>query len=70
MSVHLNSFIVCSDVYFNKWIEFFENDLKKLFSVFTYHLKKYRISREIDELDYKSFCRLIYNKSSKRIPLY
>jgi hypothetical protein len=70
MSVHLNSFIIGSEVYFNKWVEFFEKDLKKLFSMFVYHLKKYRISREIDDVYYKSFCRLIYNKSSKRIPLY
>jgi hypothetical protein len=53
---------------YEEWYNFFEKDLEILFENLIYNLKSKNLLYK--EYDFKKFCKLIYNKSSKRIPLY
>jgi hypothetical protein len=54
--------------HYQKWREYYESHVKNLFNYLLYELDKNDIL--FKNYDFEVFCRLVYNKSSKRIPLY
>ena len=61
-------FITFTDDHYQKWLQYYEQHVKKLFNYLIYQLKTNDIL--FREYDFEAFCRVVYNKSSKRIPLY
>lgn len=57
-----------NDSHYQKWFQYYEQYIKNLFDHLHYQLKENDIL--FKEYDFDVFCRLVYNKSSKRIPLY
>jgi hypothetical protein len=56
---------IYNDCCYKKWYENYENDLRIMFYKMTELLKNKGILYK--EYEFSSFCRMIYNKSSKRI---
>ena len=54
--------------HYRKWREYYETHIKNLFDYLHYELEKNNIL--FRDYDFEVFCKLVYNKSSKRIPLY
>ena len=53
------------DYHYKKWYEKYEKDVRVMFNKMISLLESQRILYK--EYDFESFCRRIYNKSSKRI---
>lgn len=53
---------------YNNWLEHFQKDLENMYEYLIRNLEKNQIL--FKSYDFDDFCKLIYNKSSKRIPLY
>lgn len=54
---------------FLTWYNYYETHLKRMYRIILNEMKRnnYKIG---EKQSYTSFCYLIYNNSSKRIPLY
>ena len=65
---YLNSVFTSTESYYQKWFEFFEQDLHMLYNIFAKHLNKHSVNYK--DYPFNDFCKLIYKRSSKRIPLY
>ena len=59
-----------NDRNYSEWCDAYSHELEDLFSIFTTNVKNLYPSLHLNSEDYKTFCYLIYSKSSKFIPDY
>ena len=57
-----------NDLLYPKWREYFEKDVMHLYQKLMNELERNQILYGV--YDYETFCRFMYNNSSKRIPNY
>jgi hypothetical protein len=66
--IHTCSLFTNTPQYYKKWFDFFEKDLENIYSIFSGNLEKNGITHK--DYPFEEFCKIIYKKSSKRIPKY
>lgn len=57
-----------NDMFYQKWKDFYEPHVRRFFDHLLFLLDRENILYMT--YDFETFCTFVYNKSSKRIPLY